>query len=70
MRAPQDAAAMPSLSGPGSIAAVTSYGVLKAATLLNRILGATRMNAMSRMMGFMLICIGVLSIAAMPVQAG
>ena len=80
--------AMPSLSGPGSIAvvlgvsstiqerghllfgyafvaigvavtAVISYIVLKAATRLDRVLGATGMNAMARIMGFLLICIGV-----------
>jgi multiple antibiotic resistance protein len=80
--------AMPSLSGPGSIAvvigvsstiresghivfghvfvaigiaitALVSYIVLKAATRLERILGTTGMNAMSRIMGFLLICIGV-----------
>jgi multiple antibiotic resistance protein len=80
--------AMPSLSGPGSIAvvlgvsstiqerghlvfgyafvaigiavtAVISYVVLKAATRLDRLLGATGMNAMARLMGFLLICIGV-----------
>lgn len=80
--------AMPSLSGPGSIAvvlgvsstiqergqllfgyafvaigiavtAVISYAVLKAATRFDRILGATGMNAMARIMGFLLICIGV-----------
>lgn len=80
--------AMPSLSGPGSIAvvlgvsssiqerghllfgyafvaigiavtAVISYAVLKAATRLDRILGATGMNAMARIMGFLLVCIGV-----------
>jgi multiple antibiotic resistance protein len=80
--------AMPSLSGPGSIAvvlgvsstiqerghlvfgyafvalgiavtAVISYAVLKAATRLDRFLGATGMNAMARIMGFLLICIGV-----------
>jgi multiple antibiotic resistance protein len=80
--------AMPSLSGPGSIAvvigvsstaqqsehviinhmlvaigiaitAVISYVVLKAATRLDRILGATGMNAIARIMGFLLICIGV-----------
>jgi multiple antibiotic resistance protein len=80
--------AMPSLSGPGSIAvvlgvsstiqerghivfgyafvaigiavtAVISYIVLKAATRLDRLLGATGMNAMARIMGFLLICIGV-----------
>jgi multiple antibiotic resistance protein len=98
--------AMPSLSGPGSIAVVLgvssalpesrhavfnyvfvaigiaitaaiSYGVLKASTRLNGILGATGMNAMSRIMGFLLICIGVqfvingvLSIVAMPAHVG
>jgi multiple antibiotic resistance protein len=80
--------AMPSLSGPGSIAvvlgvsstvqargslifgyafvalgiavtAVITYAVLKAATRLNSLLGATGMNAMARIMGFLLICIGV-----------
>jgi multiple antibiotic resistance protein len=80
--------AMPSLSGPGSIAvvigvsagaqqsdhvivnhilvaigiaitALMSYVVLKAATRLDRILGATGMNAIARIMGFLLICIGV-----------
>lgn len=80
--------AMPSLSGPGSIAvvigvsstieshgnvlfgyafvaigiavtAVISYIVLRAATRLDRLLGATGMNAMARIMGFLLICIGV-----------
>jgi multiple antibiotic resistance protein len=50
---------------------------LKASTRLNGILGATGMNAMSRIMGFLLICIGVqfvingvLSIAAKPLHAG
>lgn len=80
--------AMPSLSGPGSIAVVIgvsstaqqsehvilnhvlvaigiaitafiSYVVLKAATRLDRILGAMGMNAVARIMGFLLICIGV-----------
>lgn len=80
--------AMPSLSGPGSIAVVVgmsstvqrgehpvidhllvavgiaitaliSYAVLRASTRLNRILGTTGMNAVARIMGFMLICIGV-----------
>jgi len=80
--------AMPSLSGPGSIAvvigvsstlqesghivfgylfvavgiaitALISYIVLKAASRLDRVLGATGMNAMSRIMGFLLICMGV-----------
>ena len=80
--------AMPSLSGPGSIAvivgmsstvqsgdhpiidnllvavgiaitALISYIVLRAATRLDKVLGATGMNAVARIMGFMLICIGV-----------
>jgi len=80
--------AMPSLSGPGSIAvvigmssqaqesdhavigqllvaigiaitAVICYAVLKAATRLEKILGRTGMNAMARIMGFLLICIGI-----------
>jgi multiple antibiotic resistance protein len=80
--------AMPSLSGPGSIAvvigvsstaqqsehviinhvlvaigiaitAIISFAVLKAATRLDRLLGATGMNAIARIMGFLLICIGV-----------
>lgn len=80
--------AMPSLSGPGSIAvvigisttaqqsshvilnhilvaigvaitAMISYAVLRAAARLNRLLGATGMNATARIMGFLLVCIGV-----------
>jgi multiple antibiotic resistance protein len=82
--------AMPSLSGPGSIAvviglsstlrtsrgfemvvdyvavavgialtAVISWLVLRASGRLNRLLGANGINAMSRVMGFLLICIGV-----------
>lgn len=80
--------AMPSLSGPGSIAvvigmsttvqmsqhivvgyvlvaigiaitALISYIVLRAATRLDKVLGATGMNAMARIMGFLLICIGI-----------
>lgn len=82
--------AMPSLSGPGSIAVVigisstlrTSRGVemvvdylavaagialtafiswlvLRAAGRLNELLGANGINAMSRVMGFLLICIGI-----------
>lgn len=80
--------AMPSLSGPGSIAVVIgistaaqqsenpvfhyalvgvgiaitaaiSYIVLRAATKLDKILGATGMNAMARIMGFLLICMGI-----------
>jgi multiple antibiotic resistance protein len=80
--------AMPSLSGPGSIAvvvgiastaqagehvvlnhvlvaigisitAIISYAVLHAATRLNAMLGKTGMHAIARLMGFLLICIGV-----------
>jgi multiple antibiotic resistance protein len=82
--------AMPSLSGPGSIAVVVgisstlrtgrgiemvvdyvavaigialtaliSWLVLRAAGRLDRLLGANGINAMSRVMGFLLICIGV-----------
>ncbi|MDR2219050.1 MAG: MarC family NAAT transporter [Methylobacillus sp.] len=80
--------AMPSLSGPGSIAvvigmsasaqenghvvvshvmialgiavvAVISYVVLRAATGLSKKLGITGMNAMAKIMGFLLVCIGV-----------
>ncbi|HEX6998389.1 MAG TPA: MarC family NAAT transporter [Gammaproteobacteria bacterium] len=80
--------AMPSLSGPGSIAVVVglsttvqqsddivmghvfmavgiaitaliSYFVLRASTKLNELLGATGINAISRIMGFIMICIGV-----------
>lgn len=80
--------AMPSLSGPGSIAVVVgmsttvqtgthivvgyalvaigiaitafiSYVVLRAATRLDRVIGAVGMNAMARIMGFLLICIGI-----------
>jgi multiple antibiotic resistance protein len=80
--------AMPSLSGPGSIAvvigisttaqqsthvilnhvlmvigigitAVISYVVLKAATRLDRLLGSMGMNAIARIMGFLLVCIGI-----------
>jgi len=80
--------AMPSLSGPGSIAvvigmstttqtsghivlghvlvaigiaitALISYIVLRAATKLDKVLGAVGMNAMARIMGFLLICIGI-----------
>jgi multiple antibiotic resistance protein len=80
--------AMPTLSGPGSIAvviglsstlpergnvvvghllvvvgiaitALISYLVLHAASRLQRVLGTTGINAVSRIMGFLLICIGV-----------
>ena len=36
-----------------------SYIVLRAATRLDKVLGATGMNAMARIMGFLLICIGI-----------
>lgn len=42
-----------------AITALLSYLVLRAATRLNNVLGATGMNAMARIMGFLLICIGV-----------
>jgi multiple antibiotic resistance protein len=82
--------AMPSLSGPGAIAAVItmsssingrhgidklfaytgvvlaiavtailSWGVLRGAGALRRILGVNGINSLSRIMGFLLICIGV-----------
>lgn len=79
--------AMPSLSGPGSIAvviglsstlqdgevlighifmaigivltALISYLVLRASTRLHAVLGTTGINAISRVMGFILVCIGV-----------
>jgi multiple antibiotic resistance protein len=82
--------AMPSLSGPGAIAAVItmsssingrhgfdkvfaymgvilailitagiSWGVLRGAGVLRRFLGVNGIHSLSRIMGFMLICIGV-----------
>jgi len=42
-----------------AITAVISYLVLRAATRLNAVLGATGMNAVSRIMGFLMVCIGV-----------
>lgn len=42
-----------------AITGVISYVVLKAATRLSRVLGVAGMNAMARIMGFLLICIGV-----------
>jgi multiple antibiotic resistance protein len=42
-----------------AITAVISYVVLRAATRLNAVLGATGMNAIARLMGFLLVCIGV-----------
>lgn len=41
-----------------AITAIICYLVLKAATRLNRVLGATGMNAIARIMGFLLICMG------------
>ena len=42
-----------------AVTALISYGVLRAATRLDKVLGATGMNAMARIMGFLLICIGI-----------
>jgi multiple antibiotic resistance protein len=42
-----------------AVTAAISYWILRAATRLNRVLGATGMNAVSRIMGFLMICIGV-----------
>ena len=42
-----------------AITAFISYLVLRAATHLNGLLGATGMNAIARIMGFLMICIGV-----------
>src|SRR5712671_761030 len=42
-----------------AITAFISYWVLRAATRLNGLSGATGMNAVSRIMGFLMICIGV-----------
>jgi multiple antibiotic resistance protein len=42
-----------------AITAVISYVVLRAATRLQRMLGTTGIDAVSRIMGFLLICIGV-----------
>jgi multiple antibiotic resistance protein len=39
--------------------AAISYVVLRAAMRLNNLLGATGMNAIARLMGFLLVCIGV-----------
>jgi multiple antibiotic resistance protein len=38
---------------------VISYITLRAATRLSKVLGIAGMNAMARIMGFLLICIGV-----------
>jgi multiple antibiotic resistance protein len=42
-----------------AVTALISYAVLRAATRLNQVLGATGMNAIARLMGFLLVCIGV-----------
>ena len=42
-----------------AITAFISFLVLRAAGRLNTLLGATGMNAISRIMGFLMICIGV-----------
>jgi multiple antibiotic resistance protein len=42
-----------------AVTAVISYVVLRAAMRLNSLLGATGMNAIARLMGFLLVCIGV-----------
>ncbi len=42
-----------------AIVGVISYVVLRAATKLSKVLGVAGMNAMARIMGFLLICIGV-----------
>ena len=42
-----------------AIVGVISYIVLRAATKLSKVLGVAGMNAMARIMGFLLICIGV-----------
>jgi len=42
-----------------AITALISFVVLRAATRLQRILGTTGIDAVSRIMGFLLICIGV-----------
>ena len=42
-----------------AVTAVISYVVLRAATRLNPVLGAVGMNAIARLMGFLLVCIGV-----------
>ena len=42
-----------------AITAVISYFVLRVATRISNLLGMTGMNAISRVMGFLMICIGV-----------
>jgi multiple antibiotic resistance protein len=42
-----------------AVVAMISYVTLRAATRLSQVLGVAGMNAMARIMGFLLICIGV-----------
>ncbi len=42
-----------------AVVAVISYVTLRAASRLSKVLGVAGMNAMARIMGFLLICIGV-----------
>lgn len=42
-----------------AITAMISYAVLKASSRLDKLLGAVGMNAMARIMGFLLICMGI-----------
>jgi len=42
-----------------AVVAVISYITLRAATRLSKVLGIAGMNAMARIMGFLLVCIGV-----------
>lgn len=57
--------AMPMLSGPGSIAvgilgvAYVSWLVLRSARRLVALLGPTGMTALVRIMGFLLVCVGI-----------
>lgn len=41
------------------LVAVVSWLVLRASARVVRVLGATRMNAMGRIMGFLLVCVGI-----------
>ncbi|MDY7841416.1 MarC family NAAT transporter [Aeromonas caviae] len=59
---------MPSMCGPGTMALVISgaalmslisWGVLKLADPVCKILGATGIDAMTRIMGFLLVCMGM-----------
>jgi multiple antibiotic resistance protein len=42
-----------------AVTALISYFILRASTKLDRVLGATGMNAVTRIMGFLMICIGI-----------